>query len=163
MTLPLEYSWIRPWMKRPLSPSILRVPITARSLERCLTDLMTPQPIDGRRCSQCSNVSSEIATQILATPQAIAIQLLRFQQGSEVTKNTATVTLKPVVRLAGASWHLTGIVNHMGTLNQGHYTAHICHQQHWFRCDDSREVETTAEAAFSFSDRSAYIIFLSKA
>ena len=60
-------------MKRPLSPSILWVPIMAQSPERRLTYLMTPQPIDGRRCSQCSNVSSEIATQILATPQAMPI------------------------------------------------------------------------------------------
>ena len=74
----------------------------------------------------------------------MAIQLLRCQQGSEVIKNTATVTLDPVVRLAGASWRLAGIVNHMGTLNQGHYTAHIYHQLHWFRCDDSRVMETTA-------------------
>ena len=34
-------------MKRPLSPPILRVPIMARSMERCLIDLMKPQPIDG--------------------------------------------------------------------------------------------------------------------
>ena len=60
------------------------------------------------------------------------------------------VTLKPVVRLACASWHLKRIVYHMATLNQCHYTVHICHQLHWFRCDDSRVVETTAEAAFSF-------------
>ena len=93
----------------------------------------------------------------------MAIRLLRFQQGSEITKNTPTVTLRPVVRLAAASWHLTGIVNYMGTMNQGHYIAHICHQQHWFRCDDSKVVETTFEAAFSFSDRAAYILFLSKA
>ena len=89
----------------------------------------------------------------------MAIQVLRFQQGSGVIKNTATMTLKPVVCLAGA----TGIVNHMSALNQGHYTTYICHQHHWFQCDDSRVVETTAEAAFSCSDRSACIIFLSKA
>ena len=55
----------------------------------------------------------------------MTIQLLCFQQVSEVTKNTVAMTFNPVVRLAGASWRSTGIVNHMGTLNQGHYTAHI--------------------------------------
>ena len=39
-------------MRRPLSPPILRVPITAGSLKRCLMCLMKPQPIDGRRCGQ---------------------------------------------------------------------------------------------------------------
>lgn len=102
--------------------NILQVPITARSLEQCLTDLMTPQPIDGTMCGQCSNVTSEIATRILATSQSIAIQPLRFQQGSEASRNR----IKPVVRITGVPSGISRGSKPLSTLNQGHYYAHIC-------------------------------------
>ena len=60
----------------------------------------------------------------------MAIQILRFEQGAQVKKNTSSVTLTPVIQLDGTSWNITGIVNHTGSLNQGHYTAYICQQQH---------------------------------
>ena len=123
---------------RPLVPPILQVPVTAPLLETCVTDLLTPQPLDGRRCTQCLAVASELSTQLITTPQALVVQLLRFQQGAQVHKNTANVTLTPTIHLDGVTWHLTGIVNHVGTLHQGHYTACIRHIHRWFRCYDSR-------------------------
>ena len=147
---------------RPLAPPILQVPVTALSLQSCLTNHLLPQPLEGRRCSECNTVSSEIVTELLTTPQAVTIQLLRFQQGAQVRKNTSNVTITPTIHMDDVTWHLTGIVNHVGTLHQGHYTAFIRHHRRWFRCDDSRVVEVTAETAFSSSEKSAYILFLSK-
>ena len=147
---------------RSLAPPIIQVPITAPSLELCLNNLLTPQPLKGRRCSQCWAVSSVLSTQILATPCSMALHLLRFQHGSQVEKNTSSVKLTPAARLDGVTWHLSGIVNHFGTLNQGHYTAYVRQNQRWFLCDDSSVAEVSAEAALSLSVMSAYVIFLSK-
>ena len=147
---------------RPLYPPILRVPVTAPTLDLCLVDLLKPQPLSDRRCAQCLSTSSEISTEILMTPQAKVIQLLRFQQGTQVRKNTSSVTLSPTVRLDGATWRLNGIVNHTRTLHQGHYTAYVYHQHRWYRCDDARVAETPAKVVFSSSEKSAYLIFLSK-
>ena len=149
-------------MKSSLCPPILRIPVTAPSLDLCLADFLTPQPLSGRRCGECHAVSSEISTEILATPQAMAIHLLRFAQDTQVHKNTSSVTLTPLIFLDGASWHVTGIINHMGTLQQGLYNAYVRHHHRWFRCDDSRVTEITAEAVFRSGAKSAYIIFLSK-
>ena len=139
----------RSLMKSSLCPPILRIPVTAPSLDLCLADFLTPQPLSGRRCGECHAVSSEISTEILATPQAMAIHLLRFAQDTQVHKNTSSVTFTPSIFLDGASWHVTGIINHMGTLQQGHYNAYVRHHHRWFRCDDSRVTEITAETVFS--------------
>ena len=144
------------------NPPILRVPVTAPTLDLCLTDLLTPQSINDRRCDLCHTVASKLSTEILTTPQAMVVQLLRFQQGTEVRKNSSSVKLTPTIHLDGATWHITGIVNHTGTLHQGHYTAYVCHHHRWFRCDDARVFEASAKAAFDLSEKSAYLIFLSK-
>ena len=148
---------------RPLAPPILRVPISADSLETCLANMLAPQALDGRRCGQCQASSSEISTKILASPQALAIQLLRFEQlGSQVVKNTSSVALSPMIRLNSDSWRITGIINHTGSVHHGHYTAFAHRSLRWFRCDDSRVAETSEEVALSSSKKSAYILFLGK-
>ena len=152
----------RSLMKSSLCPPILRIPVTAPSLDLCLADFLTPQPLSGRRCGECHAVSSEISTEILATPQAMAIHLLRFAQDTQVHKNTSSVMFTPSIHLDGATWLVTGIINHIGTLQQGHYNAYVRHHHRWFRCDDSRVTEITAGTVFSSGAKSAYIIFLSK-
>ena len=148
---------------RPLAPPILRVPITAQSLEGCVANMLAPQALDGRRCSQCQALSSEISTKILAYPQALAIQLLRFeQQGSLVVKNTSSVALSPTIRLNSTTWRITGIINHIGSAQGGHYSAYTQRSLRWFQCDDSRVAKTSVEAAFSSSEKSAYLLFLDK-
>ena len=148
---------------RPLAPPILRVPITAQSLERCVANMLAPQALDGRRCSQCQSLSSEISTKILVYPQALAIQLLRFeQQGSLVVKDTSSVALSQTIRLNSTTWRITGIINHTGSAQCGHYSALTQRNLRWFQCDDSRVAETSEEAAFSSSKQSAYLLFLGK-
>lgn len=41
---------------RPFYPPILRVPVTAPTLDLCLVDLLKPQPLSDRRCGQLINV-----------------------------------------------------------------------------------------------------------
>ena len=55
----------------------------------------------------------------------MALQLLRFRvTPSEIEKDASSVRLAPVTRLDGINWNITGVVNHSGTLHQGHYTAY---------------------------------------
>ena len=146
----------------PFNPPILRVPITAPTLDRCLSDLFTPQPIEDRRCDLCHTAASKISIEFRTTPPAMVLQLLRFHQGTEVSKNTSRVTISPTIHLDGETWQVTGLVNHIGALNHGHYTACVHHQHKWFRCDDARVVEIPAGVVFSASAKSAYLVFLRK-
>ena len=118
---------------RTLAPPIIQVPVTAPSLDLCLSNLLAPQPLDGRRCVQCQTTSSVLSAEFLMTPQAMALQLLRFRvTSSEVEKNASSVRLAPLTRLDGINWNITGVVNHSGTPHQGHYTAYVRYNQRWF-------------------------------
>ena len=123
---------------RPLVPPIFRVPISAPSLQECISNSLAPQPLEGRICSQCHAHPSEISTQILVAPDAVCIQLLRFDHGTNTSKNTSNVSLARTVQLDGVTWPITGIINHVGTLHQGHYTSFVKSTYRWYRCNDSK-------------------------
>lgn len=141
---------------------IIQVPITASSLEGCFNNLFVPQPLEGRKCGVCQSVTSTISTQLCGMPHSIIIHLLRFRHGTLTEKNTSDVKLTSSVILDGTTWYITGIINHSGSLQRGHYTTYIHQQQSWYLCDDSRVAEVSGWSALNDSARSAYVIFLSK-
>lgn len=55
----------------------------------------------------------------------------RFRRREEVPGEDRVVDTAPVVL-----YDLVGVVNHQGSLNQGHYTADVRIEEQWFRCND---------------------------
>lgn len=112
---------------------------------------------------------------IYKLPKILVIQLKRFKFGGyqggkimtevelpEVLDLSDLVTESKDKTVAAPVYKLFGFVNHVGSLNGGHYTATCKNPDNgrWYDFNDSRVSETRIN--FPFSTSSAYIAFFQK-
>ena len=103
-----------------------------------------PQLIE-RRCKHCEGNSSTMASRIKQFPKFLVLHLKRFTQRFE-KNNYVQVKLEEfvdfdfIMTLEGHQYHLMGIVNHRGNLDQGHYTSFAYNSQSkmWMFYDDEK-------------------------
>lgn len=103
-----------------------------------------PQLIE-RRCKHCEGNSSTMASKIKQYPKFLVLHLKRFTQRFE-KNNYVQVKLEEfvdfdfIMNLEGHEYHLMGIVNHRGNLDQGHYTSFSYNRQSkmWMFYDDAK-------------------------
>ena len=92
---------------------------------------------------------------------------LRCGRQCVLLHSAAVQSKSPLRRFLLRIWFLKKFVSDLSIalahyLHQRHYAAYTCHQRHWFRCDDPRVADSTAEAAFSSNEKSAYVLFVIK-
>ena len=105
---------------------------------------------DGLRCNTCCkhgdspNHQNDIRcrlkpyqskAEIIQFAPCLLVQLVRFKNDG----NKINSIVKSAERLCiqNTEYRLTGILNHDGTLKQGHYTALLKKDQFWYECNDN--------------------------
>ncbi|XP_055868035.1 ubiquitin carboxyl-terminal hydrolase 8-like [Biomphalaria glabrata] len=151
---------------------ILNLPIpnsTKCSLNDCFKEFLKIERLGKRskwNCSSCNAPrEAEIRTELTKMPPIFIIALNRFKFGSGLCrKNNNLVTFPLDLFLpSGAEkkkkqYHLYGVINHFGSLNQGHYTASIFNDgvDKWINFDDKVIHEMSS---LDIVTKSAYILF----
>ena len=147
------------------------------TLEQCLkayTETETMRGDDEYYCSKCKThrpVTKRIS--LYRAPEVLVIHLKRFsfstfsreKVNSQVVFPTHGLNLDDFLAESapadqGAVYELTGIVNHMGSLNGGHYTADCLNEaDSWFNYNDA---SVSATDTSKLDGSSAYILFFRK-
>jgi len=113
---------------------------------------------DHKDCRKNTRTSKKLIFD-LVSPQHLIVQFKRFDNVNGVFKKINTlVRLYPKVGVGAGRYKLMGIVYHKGTLNDGHYTAHVNYNNQWFYCDDHKIAPGT-KPAFGFTP---YLLFFTK-
>ena len=91
-------------------------------------------------------------------PSLLVIQLRRFTPSLYgYQKNQATVDLQDgFLMINGTQFQLTGVVNHIGSMDSGHYTASIRVNNRWKCCNDQRVKD---DGALRRKSSAPYILF----
>ena len=147
--------------------SIIRLPV-ARSVKESLRMLSVPAASDSF-CYFCDRVNSCIEEKHLSNVGShLVIQLLRFSQVNEnCEKDTAQVLCNEELEIVchdneGSSpsrnFVLKGTINHLGTLQNGHYSAVVRDPSGstWLHCDDRVVLPCRKEVLDSAS---VYLLF----
>ena len=127
--------------------SILRLPV-ARSVKESLQMLVAPVVSDSF-CYFCDRVNSCVEEKHLSNVGShLVLQLLRFSQvNGKCEKDTAQVLCNQKLEIACLNnedslttrhFMLKGTINHLGTLQNGHYSAFVPEPSGntWLHCDD---------------------------
>lgn len=132
------------------------------------------------KCEKCSGLTATQTRQITQLPQTLLLHLMRFvvevsPDYSSITyrKNSSPVSfassmdaaealqdyLAPDCRTNGSSYSIRGVVNHIGSsASCGHYTADVCRDGQWRRCNDAFVTAITEPQAIQESESTAYLI-----
>ena len=139
--------------------NILHLPIVNSksnivALQDLLINYFSSQPLEGgKRCLYCCThethcprtdncVSRPVMTErkIVEFPNILFIQVKRFQTNFRTgysSKILTEVKVEESITLEGIAYKIKGILNHIGTFENGHYTAVIKKEGVWYLCDDS--------------------------
>ena len=145
-------------------------------LQDCLKGAFELQYFGGKEwyCSKCDRQANmERKPSISKLPNILMVYLKRFQtnyQSGERSKVNTNVTfplrdfeLSDVMSESAKSvqfkYTLIAVINHIGNITGGHYTAYGKHNNEWFCFDDS-EVKCISEDRIS--SRYAYVLFYQK-
>ena len=113
-------------------------------------------------CPECGNQNSSLQRlETVKLPEVLIFHLKRFDVSNNgIGKNEQYVDF-PLENLnicdSEARYSLSGITNHYGSLNAGHYTG-FCRARKdgvWYRCDDSRVTKMNTQIKTS----AAYLLF----
>lgn len=149
------------------------------TLEECFKEYTSEDKLDDNNkfiCSNCSGKGGEIQLrsavkqlQLHTLPEVFIIHLKRFNIDHIVTKNTMHVEYPLLIDVGryctgqlsndkrqSTRYSLFAVIQHIGTLNFGHYTAYIKMDDHWYKADDSLVTEVTEREALH---QEAYILF----
>jgi len=147
------------------------------TLESCIKEFITNEFIQGYSCENCKkkNVSLKRTT-IWKQPETLVIQLKRFvydQYGDrKKVRDPVSFPLDSLILDAfmherspdrGGKYKLYGVVNHLGSLDAGHYIALIYneHLKCWLQYNDSKISKVSDKDMLEFSRGSSepYILF----
>ncbi|NXV82019.1 UBP50 hydrolase, partial [Atlantisia rogersi] len=161
---------------RPESFTVLSLPIPSKkscSLQDCLKCFFQQDTLTRNNqihCSQCgTKQDAAVRSTITKAPQTIIFHLKRFEwQGNDRRKLSANICYplcgldlspygSPLFRQE-AEYSLCAVVNHAGSLDNGHYTAFCKHSvtKHWYSFDDT---QITKISNSSVQTDRAYLLF----
>jgi ubiquitin carboxyl-terminal hydrolase 22/27/51 len=139
-----------------------------KSLVHCLERFTRAEHLGSNakiKCSSCKSYQESTKQLSMRTlPVVASFHLKRFEHSSLIDKKISTLISFPAeldmtpymskgsttdeagkkkVNLADYRYSLYAVINHVGTLDAGHYTAYVRHQKDvWVKCDD--HIITTA-------------------
>ena len=132
------------------------------SLKECMEAAFAEEIItDGWSCIHCKTADGGVKKEIVLghVPRMLIIQLKRFKfTGRGYKKDDSKVKLPTnTIKFGNKNFELIGIVNHMGSMDTGHYTANIKVNNCWKRCNDQIIRD---EEQLQWNSRVAYLLFL---
>ena len=149
---------------------ILQLP-TSNSIKDSLKLFLNPEELLGSNryfCNVCSSLQPALLEHSFSQlGDFLIIQLKRFISFSGSTiKDVKDVVCTSEIRIPVSAeddvtfyktYSLIGSINHLGTLDRGHYTAHICNRSstNWYHCNDAAVVPCKKSAV----NNSCYILF----
>ena len=133
---------------------------------------------NGRRCSNCCHHDASVehdkrlckqkpfstTEYVTRHPQYLILQLLRFRQTPEgIRKINANISDVSNINIQETQYELISILNHEGTLENGHYTA-LLKSDSWYLCNDisnirvnDENIESSKNYVFLFKKKEAVI------
>ena len=156
--------------------NILQVPISAVSnctLEECIEEIIKPEHLTGENRWNCYVCDKRCdATKTLCYSElsnVLIVQLLRFSQTDigfekdntfvQFPTHSFNMSMTQGGKSSNINYSLKAVTNHSGTLLNGHYTAYVRKNDHWFFCNDS---VTTLMSTKEVVTSEAYLLFYEK-
>lgn len=144
------------------------------TLDECLERFTRPEPLGSEskiKCNKCrSYQESTKRLTVKKLPIVVCFHLKRFEHSlrsrkiSNIIQFSTEIDMKPFMARSSSTcdnrYSLFAVVNHSGSLHNGHYTCYIRQQQdQWFKCDDAWLTKATAEEVLSSE---GYLLFYHK-
>ena len=149
------------------------------TLNDCINEMFKVECID-YKCSTCGNTeNNRCEKKLLTKPKTLIIKLKRYiQNGNVLGKINKFIkypeTLDLSLKYCGSDiekYHLYSVINHNGTLNNGHYYSYIKNnikdysknlnqqefEDNWFLCNDSVVNEMSYNNVLNSNN--AYVLF----
>lgn len=94
---------------------------------------------DSRMCAECAERNSPIInSQIQSLNEYLIIHLKRFEKcDQKIVKNRRSVIISPLLNF-NLPYMFVGCVNHIGTLNEGHYYSIVSNESSYYCINDSK-------------------------
>ena len=146
--------------------TILKIPVTS-DITTSFESFFLPSSVE-KMCFTCGkNTQFTESKKFLTSGSHLIIQLMRFAQNIDgsAAKNTTEFAFSKFLSIPITShdgtvvvkqFCLKGFVNHLGTLDNGHYTSTV-YRDRWLHCDDTKV--SFANHDEEFSSKSAYLLF----
>ena len=131
-----------------------------RTLDDCMKLFLEKEKLeDELTCYKCNKRQHFYKNyQIDKMPLVLIITLKRFKYATMYNNKITTYISFPLTNyeINNEKYDLYGVINHMGSLNSGHYTSTIKLENTWMHFDDSRYPEIKDES--NVISRNAYIL-----
>lgn len=149
----------------------VNLPIGAQrlALEECLQRFTAAEQVANYMCNQCGQQNTTVKQlHVAQPPPVLLVQLKRFKHmGSKGSSKLDTpvdfsleLDLAPFMAKSppgGLFYELYGVINHIGTLDTGHYTCMMKHSSgQWFEFDDA--VVTAVDVETVLKTPRAYLL-----
>uniref|UniRef100_A0A0K0EBQ3 Ubiquitin carboxyl-terminal hydrolase n=1 Tax=Strongyloides stercoralis TaxID=6248 RepID=A0A0K0EBQ3_STRER len=153
----------------------VELPIQMQStrLSECLSNHFSVEILnDGWRCPKCDVIRKSTKTQrIWELPEILVIHKKRFAYVSGCCDknnvfvdfdindfNVSSFVHEKNVENVRALYDLYAVVNHMGSLNSGHYTSYVRSGSQWFECDDDN-VKNVVDKDHEIKTKTAFMLY----
>ena len=152
--------------------SVFQLPVRD-SLKESFNCFLSPEILDGGNewfCPSCNKHQvSKRTSHIANLARVLIIQLKRFNVfQSNICKNNNLVQF-PLTRLSlsciddevqlNQSFNLKATINHIGSLDSGHYKANTLNDKSWYECNDSAIININEDKVV---DKTTYLLFYEK-
>lgn len=170
--IPLSPSYIKPYSiyidTNRLSMAIPN--IESIKFEDIITNHFSEQTSYDPRVHNNASISEwKGKSTIVRSPEILFIHLKRFERSDDKTTKIETKVQFPEDELISIPsedgdciYKIISIINHQGTFNGGHYTAHVKHNDKWHLCDDLNIFKDEPLGKPSKCSSDPYIIVLEK-
>ena len=135
----------------------------AQALHSCLEHFLRPQVVEGM-CHRCGEAPVLMSSKLCELPKSLVIHVKRYKK--DLTKIRSEVDFPDELVLDNSllkeevtpgKYKLIGVVEHVGGLAGGHYTAHVLSAEGgWIMCDQQ---EVRASMRRKAHSESAYMLF----
>lgn len=144
------------------------------TLDECLERFTRPENLGSEskiKCAKCKSLQeSTKRLTVKKLPIVTCFHLKRFEHSlrsrkiSNLIQFSMDLDMTPFMTRSSTSsdnrYSLFAVVNHSGSLHNGHYTCYIRqHQDQWFKCDDAWITKATAEEVLTSE---GYLLFYHK-
>lgn len=131
---------------------------------------------DKEKCQVCHMSNRTKITTICSLPQILVLAIQRYNNKDRMMKNNTEIVFEEKINLtelidrecydyssssssSSTTYNLFGAINHIGSINSGHYYANIKIKGEWYNFDDSK---VTKLKNIPFASSEVYILFYSK-
>ncbi|KAL0970202.1 hypothetical protein UPYG_G00238670 [Umbra pygmaea] len=160
-----------PFWTLPLSLKALSESNKSCSVRKCFEEFFQPLTVCGIYCDQCEGkTDATIACELIQSPEILTLLLKRFEfdnHSMSYVKIESQVDVPHIYHAKDCTYELYAVVDHVGSLRGGHYTATIkSYEDHnWYRFDDTYvrpDTSQVSQQGESFSSEKAYLLMYRK-